>query len=171
MEGEREEIRDQNEGSGQQQQPIGQQDQSQQEFGQSNRSGSGSEAPRSLGDRGEEFGQPSERGEDGQQGQSGTGQSDLGIQSETRLAGRSDQQDFAQDQPGSTGGANGQQSQGGFVASQDQDSGDYLQQSGSPESGFAEQGRGASNDSSDIEGTSERSQNRESDIEGSSDNN
>lgn len=63
-----------------------------------------------------------------------------------------------------------QRSQGGFVASQDLDSGEYLQQGGSPESGFAEQGRGASNDSSDIEGTSERLQNRESDIEGSSDN-
>ena len=63
-----------------------------------------------------------------------------------------------------------QRSQGGFVASEDQDSGEYLQQGSSPESGFAEQGRGASNDSSDIEGTSERLQNRESDIEGSSDN-
>lgn len=64
----------------------------------------------------------------------------------------------------------GKQSQGGFVASQDQDSGEYLQQGGRPDSGFAEQGRGASNDSSDIEGTSERLENRESDIEGSSDN-
>lgn len=125
MEGEREETRDQNEGSGQQQ-PIGQQDQSQQISGQSDQSGS--EPPRSPEERGEELGQQSERGEDGQQ------------------------------------------SQGGFVASQDQDSGEYLQQSGSPETGFAEQGRGASNDSSDIEGTSERTQNRESDIEGSSDN-
>jgi hypothetical protein len=172
MESEREETRGQDEGSGQQQ-PIGQQDQSQQEFGQSNQSGSGSEPPRSLGDRGEEFGQPPERGENGQQGQSGTGQADLGSQSATTLAGRSDQQDMGQDQPGRTGGAGGaggQQSQGGFVASQDEDSGEYLQQGGSPESGFAEQGRGASNDGSDIERMSERSQNRESDIEGSSDN-
>ena len=75
-----------------------------------------------------------------------------------------DQQDQSQQNE------DGQQSQGGFVASQDQDSGEYLQQAGSPESGFAEQGRGASNDSSDIEGTSERLQNRESDIEGSSEN-
>lgn len=144
MEGIREEIRDRNEGSGQQQ-PIGQQDQSKQQFSQSS--------------------------EKSEEGQSDTGQSDLSIQSETALAGRSDQQDLAQDQSGSAGGATGQQSQDGFVASQDQDSGDYLQQGGSPESGFAEQGQGASNDSGDIEGTSERSQNRESDIEGSSDNN
>ena len=168
MESEREKTRDQNEGSGMQP-SIGQQNQSQQEYGQTNQS-DGSEPPRSLGNRGEEFGQPPERGEGGQQGQSGTGQSDLGSQSDTTLAGRTDQQDLGQDQPGSTGGATGQQSEGGFVGSQDQDSGEYLQQSGNPESGFAEQGRGASNDGSDIEGTSERSQNRDSDIEGSSDN-
>jgi hypothetical protein len=168
MEGEREKSRDQNEGSGQQQ-PIGQQNQSQQEFGQSSQPSSGSEPPRSTGTRGEEFGQSSEQDDTGLQGQSGTGQADLGSQSDTTLAGRSDQQDFGQDQPGRTGGAGGQQSQGGFVGSQDQDSGEYLQQSGSPESGFAEQGRGASN-GSNIDGASERSQNRESDIEGSSDN-
>ena len=70
---------------------------------------------------------------------------------------------------GNSGGASGQQSQGGFVGSRDQDSGEYLQQSGSPQSGFAEQGRGASNDSSGMEGTSERSQDSDSDIEGLSD--
>lgn len=59
---------------------------------------------------------------------------------------------------------------GGFVGSQGQESGEYLQQDGNPESGFAEQGQGAS-DQGDIERETERSQNRESDIEGSSDNN
>ena len=160
MEGEREKTRDQNEGSGQQQ-PIGQQNQSQQEFGQSNQTSSGSEPPRSTGTRGEEFGQSSEQDDTGLQGQSGTGQSDLGSQSDTTLAGRSDQQDLGQDQPGSTGGATGQQSEAGFVGSQGEDSGEYLQQEGNPESGFAQQGRGASN---------ERSENRDSDIEGASDN-
>ena len=52
MEGEREKSRDQNEGSGQQQ-PIGQQNQSQQEFGQSSQPSSGSEPPKSTGTRGE----------------------------------------------------------------------------------------------------------------------
>jgi hypothetical protein len=55
-----------------------------------------------------------------------------------------------------------------FVGGQRQDSGEYLQEDGNPESGFAEQGQGAS-DQSDVERGIERSQNRESDIEGSSD--
>ena len=82
----------------------------------------------------------------------------------------SDQQEQSGQREQSQESEDSQQSQGGFVASQDEDSGEYLRQGGSPESGFAEQGRGASNDSSDIEGTSERLQNRESDVEGSSDN-
>lgn len=56
---------------------------------------------------------------------------------------------------------------GGFVGSQDEESGDYLQRDGNPESGFAEQGRGAP-DQGDIERTGERSENRDSDIEGGS---
>src|SRR5215212_9814725 len=85
MQGEREKTRDQTEGSGQQQ-------------------GTGSEPPRSMGHRGGEFGHPpSERDKNsGQQGQSGTGQADLGTQAATTLAGRTDQQDLGQDQPGSS---------------------------------------------------------------------
>jgi hypothetical protein len=154
MEGEREKSRDQTEGSGQQQ-PLGQRNDS-----QTSQAGQGSEPPRSMGTRGEEFGQSSEEGETGLQGQSGTGQSDLGTQADTTLAGRAHQQDLGQGQPGSQSG--------GFVGSQDQDSGEYLQKSGNPESGFAEEGQGAP-DQGDIERGIERSQNRESDIEGTPD--
>lgn len=167
MENEREKSRDQNEGSGQQQ-PLGQQNDN-----NAGQSGQGSEPPRSTGMGNTEFGQASEPGETGQQGQSGTGQADLGTQGDTTLAGRADQQDLGQDQPGSfAGGLSGRQSepQGeGFVGSEGQDSGEYLQQGGTPKSGFAEQGRGASNQGSDIERDTERSQDRDSDIEGSSD--
>ena len=175
--------RDQNEGSGQQP-PIGQQSddrttgqsgrqeqgqQAQQQYGQQ---AQGSEPPRSMGTRGTEFGQTSDEDETGQQGQSGTGQADLGTQADTTLAGRADQQDLGRDQAGSTGGSSGspEPSSEGFVGSQSDDSGEYLQQGGTPQAGFAEQGSGAPNEGSDIERDSERSQNRDSDIEGSSGN-
>ena len=74
MEGEREKARDQNEGSGQQP-PIG--NQSAEEIA---RAGQGSAPPRSMGTRGEEFGHAGDELEAGQQGQSGTGQADLGSQ-------------------------------------------------------------------------------------------
>ena len=61
------------------------------------------------------------------------------------------------------------ESSGGFVGSQGQDSGEYLQKDGNPESGFAEQGQGAP-EQGDIERGTERSQDSDSDIEGSSDN-
>ena len=61
------------------------------------------------------------------------------------------------------------ESSGGFVGSQGQDSGEYLQKDGNPESGFAEQGQGAP-EQGDIERGIERSQDSDSDIEGSSDN-
>lgn len=51
---------------------------------------------------------------------------------------------------------------GGFVGSNDQDSGDYLQARDPQQAGFAEQGRGAPDQ--------ERSENRSSDIEGGSNN-
>ena len=75
MESEREQTRDQNEGSGQQP-PLGQQNDN-----EASQSGQGSEPPRSTGMGSTEFGQASEPGETGQQGQSGTGQADLGTQS------------------------------------------------------------------------------------------
>ena len=151
--------RDQYEDSSQQP-PIGQQNDGQ----MATQTGQGSEPPPSTGTRGGEFGQSAEEGETGQQGQSGTGQSDLGSQSVTTLAGRADQQDLGQDQPASSG-----PDEGGFVGSEGQDSGEYLQQGGNPETGFAEQGQGAS-DQGDIERGTKRSENRENDIEGSSDN-
>ena len=132
-----------------------------------------------MGTRGTEFGHPpSERVKDsGQQGQSGTGQADLGTQAGSTLAGHTDQEDLGSlggevDQPGSfAGGMSGRQAEirgEGFVARESEDSGEYLQQGGNPESGFAEQGQGAP-DQGDIERGGERTQNRDSDIEGSSD--
>lgn len=102
---------------------------------------------------------------------------DLSNQSQQQTEGKSaeqemDKADKQQQDLQPEGQQSGQQpgeSSGGFVGSQGQDSGEYLQKDGNPESGFAEQGQGAS-DQGDIERDTERSQNRESDIEGSSDN-
>lgn len=173
--------------------------------------GVGSAPPRSMGTRGTEFGHPpSEREKSsGQQGQSGTGQADLGSQAGSTLAGRTDQEDLGPlggevDQPGSQaagqaatlnegsepdlgaddqvgpggyspesgasdlgGGETGLGDVGGFVGTEKEDSGDYLQRSGNPDEGFAEQGRGAP-DQGDVERGTERTANRDSDIEGSS---
>src|SRR5437868_8163948 len=78
--------------------------------------GAGSEPPRSMGTRGTEFGQFGDSSDSGQQGQSGTGQADLGSQAGSTLSGRADQQELGEiggevDQPGSTGGAQGE----GFI--------------------------------------------------------
>jgi hypothetical protein len=86
------------------------------EPGNEAQSGAGSEPPRSMGTRGTEFGQFGDSSGSGQQGQSGTGQSDLGSQAGSTLSGRADQQELGEiggevDQPGSTGGAQGE----GFI--------------------------------------------------------
>jgi len=160
MEGEREQTRDQTEGSGQQQ-PLGQQDESQQPQGQQQ-----DQQPEGQQSQ-QEFGQ--------QQGQSATGQaqssdtdtlsqsgSDVGPGGYSPESGASDLGG------GETGlGDSGGNDREGFVGSQGKDSGEYLQQGGNPESGFAEQGRGASNQE-DVERETPRSQDRDS--EGSSDN-
>lgn len=65
------------------------------------------------------------------------------------------------DGPDSTGG-------GGFVGSQGQESGEYLQKDKTEQAGFAQQGRGAPDEDTDIERGGERSANLDSDIEGSS---
>jgi hypothetical protein len=112
--------------------------------------GSGAEPPRSMGTRGSEFGQFGDAtGPAGQQGQSGTGQADLGSQADTTLAGRSDQQDLNVDQPGSVGGASGSAGEG-FIGTQGSGSDEYLQRRENPASAdttggsdFAPQGRGA----------------------------
>lgn len=72
---------------------------------------SGSEPPRSMGTRGSEFGQFGDAASPaGQQGQSGTGQADLGTQAGSTLAGRTDQQDLGDvDQPASYGSRIGDQ--------------------------------------------------------------
>jgi len=153
--------------SGQQAQPAETGQQSPQTGGQSAtgqaQAGAGSEPPRSMGTRGSEFGQFGDAtGPAGQQGQSGTGQADLGTQADTTLAGRSDQQDLATDQPGSVGGASGGGSTGeGFIGGQGQETDEYLQERDRPlseETGssssakatggadFADQGRGATDE-------------------------
>jgi hypothetical protein len=111
-----------------------------------------------MGTRGSEFGQFGDAtGPAGQQGQSGTGQADLGSQADTTLAGRSDQQDLNVDQPGSVAGASG--SPEGFIGAQGSGSDDYLQRRESPSSAeatsgtdFAPQGRGATEGEDDDSG-------------------
>jgi hypothetical protein len=71
--------------------------------------GSGSAPPRSMGMHGTEFGQMSDYDRSGQQGQSGTGQADLGSQAGSTLSGHTDQQELGDiggeiDQPASYGG-------------------------------------------------------------------
>jgi len=113
----------------------------------------GAEPPRSMGTRGSEFGEFGDQDGSRQQGQSGMGQSDLGTQADTTLAGRDDQQDLGQDQPGSVGGASGQQREG-FIGSQGGGgSEEYLRSGEGPSSAdatggtdFANQGRGAQED-------------------------
>lgn len=106
--------------------------------------GAGSAPPRSMGTHGTEFGQMSDYDRSGQQGQSGTGQADLGSQSATTLAGRADQQDLGTDQPGRVAGAGE-----GFILEPDEGTGDNQQhQSASSAKAtggtdFAPQGRGA----------------------------
>jgi hypothetical protein len=124
---------------------------------------SGSEPPRSMGTHGDEFGHMADHDRSGQQGQSGTGQADLGIQAGSTLAGRSDLQDIADvDPPASYGGGiEGRQSNSegeGFILQQGSGS-DDLQQRRSASSAkatdgtdFARDGRGAPEDDHNSEG-------------------
>ena len=123
MENERENTRDQNEGSGQQQ-PLDQQqnDNSQQDQLRQGQQPLGEKGELGTQELGQDQGEISTLSEEGQQQQTSQGDA-------------------------------------GFVGSQGQDSGEYLQQDGNPES-----------DQGDIERDRERSENRDSDIEGSSDN-
>jgi hypothetical protein len=137
------------------------------EFGEDNTAGqtqpgSGSEPRRSMGTRGTEFGHFGDAtGPAGQQGQSGTGQADLGSQAGSTLAGRTDQQDLGEaggevDQPGSYGGGiAGRQSntQGeGFILQQGSGSDDPQQRDSAASAeasggtDFASQGRGSADD-------------------------
>ena len=162
MEGEREKTRDQNEGSGQQP-PLGQQNDNSQQFGQQE---SGQQQGQQPLDQQGNFGtqEPGlSRQSDQEYGQAG-GHSSTG-QAAREQGETSTLSESSQSEPRSSHQSG--QRDGGFVGSEDQDSGEYLQQSGNPESGFAEQGQGAS-DQGDIERDIERSDNRDSDIEGPS---
>ena len=154
--------RDETDGKGEQQ-PVGQDSPENEygEIGENAPAGSGAMPPRSLGTRGNEFGQFGDQEDGGQQGQSGTGQADLGTQAGSTLSGHTDQQELGElggevDQPASYGGGiAGEQrdTQGeGFILQQGTGS-DDLQQSDSPSSAkategtdFAPQGRGAAED-------------------------
>ncbi|HWI89403.1 MAG TPA: hypothetical protein VNS11_09225 [Sphingomicrobium sp.] len=116
---------------------------------------SGSEPPRSMGTHGTEFGQMSDYDRSGQQGQSGTGQADLGTQSDATLSGHTDQQDFGTDQPGSVAGATGRQDEG-FMARQP--AGSSSSADATSGSDFAREGRGALDEDDESEsGKSEHS--------------
>lgn len=137
------------------QQPTGQQGQPKQQRAEP--TATGSEPPRSMGTKGTEFGQFGDASGSGQQGQSGTGQADLGSQADTTLAGRTDQQDLGQDQPGSVGGATGETGRPGegFIGSSVK---------ATEGEDFAPQGRGAlEGEEEDIEGGQSRTP--KSDIE------
>jgi hypothetical protein len=136
-------------------QPIGGNDN---ETGSGTPLSQGAEPPRSMGTRGTEFGQMSDHDRSGQQGQSGTGQADLGSQAGSTLSGHTDQQDLGEiggevDQPASYGGGiGGRQSttEGeGFILQQGAGT-DNQQQRDNPASAkatggtdFAAEGRGA----------------------------
>ena len=121
----------------------------------------GAAPPRSMGTRGDEFGQMSDYDRSGQQGQSGTGQADLGSQAGSTLAGHTDQQELGEiggevDQPASYGGGIDRRQSNtegeGFILRQDSGSDDIQQRKGARKpssakstggSDFAAQGRGA----------------------------
>jgi hypothetical protein len=67
-------------------------------------------------------------------------------------------------------GAGQQGAAGGFVGSQGEETGEYLQDDKTKQAGFAEQGQGAADEteSGDIERGGERGANRSTDVEGSS---
>lgn len=143
------------------QQSAGQQSQ-QGEFGKeqaaqpTGQAGQGSEPPPSMGTKGTEFGQFGDStGPAGQQGQSGTDQADLGTQADATLAGRTDEQDLGQDQPGSGVGTSGAAGEG-FIGQQGTGSDEYVQERESTATegqNFAPQGRGAlEGEQEDIEG-------------------
>jgi hypothetical protein len=177
MQGEKEKVRDTTEGSGQQPEltptekperepnPVGQ-DSPKGEYGEIGNpaeAGAGSAPPRSLGTKGKEFGQMADYDRSGQQGQSGTGQADLGSQAGSTLSGHTDQQELGEiggevDQPGSyAGGVSGRQAEG-FIGREAADSEEHVEESASSARAaegqdFAAQGRGAlEGEEEDVEG-------------------
>jgi hypothetical protein len=164
MQGDKEKVRDTNEGSGQQPaiepreepNPVGQ-DSARNEYGEIGERtppGASSAPRRSMGTHGTEFGQFGDHDDAGQQGQSGTGQADLGSQAGSTLSGHADQQELGEaggevDQPASyqPPGARGD----GFILQTDRS--EEWQQPEGPSSAkttegtdFSSQGRGAPED-------------------------
>lgn len=138
--------------SGSDGQPIG---------GNDSRTGSGTTTSQGAqfgqGSTGNEFGQSKGESAFGESAVSGGGQSDLGTQADTTLAGRADQQDLGTDQPGSAGSGRQPETGEGFIGQQGGGSDEYLQERGDSAGGtttpsgtgatggsdFANQGRGA----------------------------
>jgi hypothetical protein len=121
--------------------------------------GAGSAPPRSLGTKGTEFGQMADYDRSGQQGQSGTGQADLGSQAGSTLSGHTDQQDLGQiggevDQPASYGGGLGgrrSSTEGeGFILQQGNENASSAKTTGGID--FARDGRGVTEDEDDGDG-------------------
>ena len=171
MEGEHEKSRDQTEGSGQQQ-PLGQQNEQQPQGQQSQQQPQGQQQGQQPLGQQANFGtqEPGPGNQTDQEvgstgGQSATGQSQGGdtdtlSQDDVGQGGYSPESGASDLGGGETGlgDSGGSSNQGGFVGSQGQESGEYLHQRENPEPGFAEQGRGASNeDDSDIEGSNDKS--------------
>ena len=111
----------------------------------------------------------------GQQGQQGQPQPIGGQQGQQSEFGQQGEAATKTTEPpgqqGETGEA-GTGQEGGFVGTQREESGEYLQDDETKQAGFAEQGQGAADEteSGDIERGGERNANRSTDIEGSSDN-
>lgn len=105
----------------------------------------------------------------------GDGQSDDNFGGRTgsgtsAMAANNSSADLGASGPAGSAGIESGGTPGAFVGTEQQDSGDYLQQDRQDQSnqgGFAEQGRGAP-EGSGPEGSNERKANRDSDIEGSS---
>ena len=178
--------RDQNEGSGQQppigqqqdnqiagqsgQQSQGQNDSAEQAFDKSDRQQQDLSQGQQSQSQSEQFGQSGGQSATGQasQGQSQGDTETLSNQDDNVGPGGYSDTTGGSDLGGGETGLGDQQREGqngGFVGSEGQDSGEYLQQNGNPQSGFAEQGRGASNDS-DTERSQDRTSNDDSNIEG-----
>lgn len=97
-------------------------------------------------------------------------QKEFGQQAQQRQQDESGQQGQGGSTPGQPIGGNDSTAEGGFVGSQGEESGEYLQEDDAQQGGFAEQGRGAPDEGGDIERGGERTENFDSDIEGSSEN-
>ena len=111
-----------------------------------------------------------ETGQQGQQPQAGGEQMIGGQQGQQSEFGQQGQAETGTAEPSAQQGETGSGQEGGFVGTQREESGEYLQEGETHHAGFAEQGQGATDqpESGDVERGGERSDNRSTDIEGSS---